>query len=108
MAKKKIKTIISVLVLIVILLVTIYIKNTIKTNLIREQEVYQGWLSDNCECLERERLKCRFEGFELKGDLCVNEKEKLYTSVVEACSKYNCSNEIVSWNNKTWEPKINN
>lgn len=62
----------------------------------------EDWLIDNCNCIERNRLYCGFEGFELgKGDLCW--KETTVTYPVRGCSKYNCTGENYSLVNETWK-----
>ena len=51
------------------------------------------WVKDNCDCIERERLFCGFEGFVLNEDgYCYKEKE--FTNPLRGCSKYNCTGEI--------------
>lgn len=79
------------------------ISSRIIENKEKEQENYNIWLSENCKCLEHERLKCR-EGYELGEDgMCVNSEEKTFTNPLEACSRYECSDGIVFWNNETWQ-----
>ncbi|MEK6898067.1 MAG: hypothetical protein AABX28_01780 [Nanoarchaeota archaeon] len=80
----------------------ITIANTIKEQ--KEQEVYAEWLIDNCDCIEKDKIKCS-DGFKLEGNLCRNETLKVFTNVLKACSKYECDGEIKVYNNKTgiWE-----
>ena len=81
--------------LVVLISVTINVKKVMVANTIKEQIVYEEWLVDNCDCFERERLKCS-EGFELVGRIC--KAKGTYTNVLLGCSKYNCSGEIHLFN----------
>ncbi len=74
--------------------------NTIKDN----KQTLEEWLSENCDCIEKEKPKC-YKGFELENNICVNKTLKIFTSVIYTCSKYNCSDEIYSFNMKKekWE-----
>lgn len=99
--KKGTKLIMILIALTILLIVTINVKKTITINAIKkeqkEQEAYEEWLIENCECLERERILCP-EGFELKNNLCKNETRKVLTNKLKACSRYNCSSEIKQFN----------
>tara|TARA_Y100000034_G_scaffold46233_1_gene56850 strand:+ start:3040 stop:3330 length:291 start_codon:yes stop_codon:yes gene_type:complete len=89
---KKMRNIILIFVILAIIIsVVIFAKNISVANAIKEQIVYEESLVENCECIEKERIKC-FEGYELDGRFC--RKEKKVTNVLRACSKYNCSGEI--------------
>lgn len=79
------------------------ISSSIIENREKELENYEIWLSENCGCVEHGKLECR-EGFELGEDgLCANSQEKTFTNPLEACSKYNCSEGTIYWNNNTWQ-----
>ncbi len=71
----------------------------ITANAIKEQEHYQDWLFDNCNCTAYERLKCRAP-YELEGEHCKYENK--ITFAIEACSQFDCSDEIVNWNGNKW------
>ena len=51
------------------------------------------WLSDNCDCIERERFKCS-NGFEVDEERRLCFKGNEITNVLLGCSMYNCSGEI--------------
>ncbi len=72
------------------------------------QEYYDDWLPENCDCIEKERIKCS-DGFELVGSLCRNEAENTFTNVLKGCSKYECSegNYILNQENQKWEMNKN-
>ena len=107
---KKIILVVGIILLIVISGFLFYKKITADT--IREKieaENYLSELSENCDCLARERYYCLQEGFELEGNYCVGQNTGVITTRVLGCSEYNCSGEINIWNNQTlkWEEKIN-
>lgn len=87
---------------VVVLIVAINVKKELTANAIKEQLAQEKWFLDNCDCMERERLKCP-EGFTLEGRLC--KAEGKYTNVLLACSKYDCSGEIHLFNleEEKWE-----
>jgi hypothetical protein len=58
------------------------------------QKYYEGWLPENCQCLERNRSVCGNQSFSVEGSYCVNKSLKLVTNVVKSCSKYDCSGSI--------------
>ena len=59
----------------------------------KPEDIDWDWVKDNCNCIERERLFCGFEGFVLNEDgYCYKEKE--FTNPLRGCSKYNCTGEI--------------
>ncbi len=62
-----------------------------------QNDYYENWLPDNCNCLERNRSICSNSTFVVEGNFCVNKELKLYTSVVRSCSQYNCSDEMYSF-----------
>lgn len=109
--KKLIRNTALIFVIIVILLgIVIFANKVITTNAIKEQETYESWLGENCNCTERERPKCSLEGFEYNKtrSFCVNNDKKFITYPSLGCSKYNCSGEIKLWNNITeiWENEL--
>jgi hypothetical protein len=69
--------------------------NTIKEQ--QEQEKYESWLAENCECIESNRLFCS-ERFELVGNICRDEERHLITNPFLGCSKYDCEGEIHEFN----------
>lgn len=111
MKKKGSKLIVILIALTILLVITINVKKTITTNAIRkeqiEQQIYEEWLAENCECLKRERILCP-KGFELRNNLCKNETRKVFTNVLKACSNYNCSGEVHVFNFETekWQKEI--
>lgn len=107
--KKLIRNTALIFGIIVVLLVVVIIVNKVMTaNVIKEQETYERWLLNNCDCIEWERIKCpkRFEWSPERG-WCVglNTETLTLTNKRLACSQYNCSGEIKVWNNETekWE-----
>ena len=107
--QKVIKNIILALaVLVMVLVIVTNVENALVANAIKEQreeEAYVDKLVDNCDCIERERLKCS-EGFELRGNVCKRDGE--WTNVLLGCSKYNCSEGIHEFNFDTekWQIEI--
>ena len=71
-----------------------------------EQKFLNEWLPENCKCLEKNSTKCS-EGFELVGNLCKNDARKIFTNVLKACSKYDCSGVVYNLKNETEMWKIN-
>jgi len=64
--------------------------------------VDQEWLEDNCNCIERNRFECGFEGFEYRDDgFC--HKGDTFTNPVRGCSKYNCTGEDYSYIEEKWK-----
>jgi hypothetical protein len=109
--KKLLRNTILIFGIVVILLGVVIVVNKVMTaNAIKEQENYEAWLKNNCNCTEKERPKCSLEGFEYNKirKLCVNTDKKYITYPSLSCSEYNCSNEIKFWNNETevWEDKL--
>ncbi len=109
----KIKTLVITLVISAVVIASIIlIGNRMNANIIKEKyetELYQDWLSENCECLERNKPVCLLDGFEYNStrQICVNSAEKTVTYPTLKCSKYVCSGQNVTWNDKSWEPKLN-
>ncbi len=110
MEKQKIKTIIIIGIFVLAFAAVFSVEKIMTANVIKqqeEQEDYQEWLTDNCNCTEWERIKCK-KGFEYNEDrgYCISGKK--LTNPLLACSKYNCNEEIVAWNNKTklWSPVL--
>ncbi|MBI2043725.1 hypothetical protein HYT25_05030 [Candidatus Pacearchaeota archaeon] len=105
----KLRLAVAVIVLASAIFALIYYHGNLTANAIKEQqeqEYYENWLPENCNCLEKERIKC-VDGFELVGNLCRNEAEKTFTNVLKACSKYSCEDEgttyIFNKENQKWE-----
>jgi hypothetical protein len=58
-----------------------------------EDEIDWDWVKDNCDCIEKNKRSCRYEGFELiEGGVC--RKAGQITTALISCSKYNCTGEI--------------
>lgn len=74
----------------------------------QQQEYYESWLPENCDCVEKERMKCS-SGFELVENLCKNKAENTFTTVLKGCSKYKCSDGdyIFNQENQRWEKSEN-
>ena len=110
------KVILTIVILIVVLILVIFVRKGLTSNIIESQVPDIDWLIDNCECIERENLKCPqyFELVEGKrmckrtitecpSELMLDIKgicktEILYTNVLLECSKYNCTGEIYELN----------
>ena len=115
MANKKIIQVVAVIsIVLAVALILAFIGSRMQANAIKEKheiELYQDWLSENCNCLERNRHVCISDGFEYNAtrNLCVNSAEKTVTYSSFKCSKYDCSGQNVTWNNQNenWEPRIN-
>jgi len=115
-AKNRVKVIIGIVAVFLIIslsVVSFIISKNISANLVKEKqetEQYQNWLSENCECLARERYYCLGDGFELvNNEYCYNKEKGLVSGKVLGCSLYSCNGQNVTWNNQNekWEPKIN-
>ncbi|MFH1325217.1 MAG: hypothetical protein ABIH49_00405 [archaeon] len=112
MINKKTKNVgFAIAVLIIIGLITLISVNKIQTaNVIKQQEeeqkYFEDWLPENCNCVERNRLKCSL-GFELdkERELCVNKIEKTFTNVLLGCSVYSCGEGNYTFNleKEKWE-----
>ena len=100
----------TIAIIIVILLASAIFINKVKTgNAIREveeQKTLESMFSDNCKCVEKERVGCS-SGFELKGGICKNETLKIFTNVLKGCSEYECSggNYVFNSIKQIWEIK---
>jgi hypothetical protein len=106
---KKIFLIVGIILLIAIS--GFLINKKITADAIREKmeaENYLSELSENCDCLTRERYYCLQEGFEVEGNYCIGQTTGVATMRILGCSEYNCSGEIKIWNNQSlkWEDKI--
>ena len=92
MNKRRIYLWVLVLILVAALLVLTQVGNltTHAVNEFNEKAYTYEWVKDNCDCVERERLYCRFDGFEVdeKGR-CKNGTD--VTSPILGCSKYDCA-----------------
>jgi hypothetical protein len=105
---KLIKKIIIIGILIIgTIFSLILIQNKIKGNVVKEnnEQAYSSdWLFENCECLEKQRYRC-IDGYEMKGTICYNSIKRSYSSRLIGCSKYECLDKIVIWNNSSelWE-----
>jgi hypothetical protein len=103
--KKRTKQIfIAGVFLILIIAIGFYVKSAMNANAI-QQKNYEGWLKDNCNCTLKEKVICR-EGYELVGSICKG--FGAYTNPLLTCSQYNCTGEIVNWDNdkEKWNPVI--
>lgn len=92
---KTILIIVGIFILIGIVLVIIVGKAPTPYSVQDEviDEVDWGWIEENCDCVERDRFYCKFEGYELgRNNMCW--KESNFTNPVRGCSEYNCSGEI--------------
>jgi len=109
---KQNKIMLIVAIVLVGLVVSLYaIKLAMTANAIKiqeEQVKYYDWLVDNCKCLSHERIFCR-EGFELSEHKEFCRADGKITNVLKGCSEYDCSGEIVSWDEETklWSPVLN-
>ncbi len=88
------------IILIFIIFIFVNVKKIITTNIIKEQEKYEEWLRDNCDCVLWERLKCE-EPYELIVDIC-RDNHKI-TMPLEGCSQFDCSGELINWLGEKWE-----
>ena len=75
------------------------LQNYIIENVAKEK-VKEDWLFDNCNCTERNAIKCPTEINDYEDGYCVNTTKKTITNPMKACSKYNCS---VNGTNETYE-----
>ncbi len=108
------KKIIITIVLALTIIAGVFGVNKVITSYVIKSEIPDSdWLQDNCECVEREKLKCPGE-FKLdvekrmcrkatvvcpeKGEIVLYDKdckeEVAWTNVLLGCSKYNCTGEI--------------
>ena len=94
----KFKLILGIAVLL-ILVVGFFAFKKFTGNVAMENTEKYDWLVDNCECIERENLKCP-DGFELEERVCRDKEKNTFTNVLLGCSKYDC-------NGKVWGVKPN-
>ncbi len=103
MFKMKEKMLVIILaVLLAVLILGFFITKTITTNAVKENNAKFDWLKDNCNCIERDNLKCP-EGFVLEPDAKLCKKGIDITNVLLGCSKYDCNEEIYLLVNGKWE-----
>lgn len=105
------RLVLVLMILAIVILVVTNVENVLTANAIkeqREQEAYEDKLVDNCDCIERERLKCS-EGFELNIEKRRCERDEVFTNVLLKCSKYNCSEGTHEFNFDTekWQKNLN-
>jgi len=105
MEKSDFKKIIwMIAILAVIVLISYVFINKIKTanavKEMKEQKSLEEMFPENCDCLEKERIKCS-DGFELIGSICKNETLKIFTNVLKGCSEYKCSDGNYLFNSTT-------
>ena len=91
------KTIIILVVILLTLALAFFIvkKFVITGKVVEAGSEKSDWLVENCECIERENLRCN-SGFKLNKEdrICVRENDGSITNVVLGCSKYECGDEI--------------
>ncbi len=106
--------ILTIIILLIIVALTFFIVKNITGNVVEDESKKEIWLENNCECVERENVKCS-EGYELidgkrlcgkvtekcsKGELnkLICEPFVQYSPVLLSCSEYDCDGKI--WNVK--------
>ncbi|MCR4284710.1 MAG: hypothetical protein NUV97_01535 [archaeon] len=96
--------IIGILIILGIVIISILPKDSpiTKPKELSEQEKLESWLSDNCECVERERLYCPNDNFKLSDGICISKGG--YTNPSRGCSEYNCSKEnyVFNFDKEEW------
>ncbi len=102
----KTKNIILAIIILAVLVAGFFTFKNITGNVVKEGSKKELWLENNCECIERENIKCA-EGYELMDEkqLCAKVSEKCfqgelnllscepyiqYSPVLLSCSKYSC------------------
>lgn len=114
MKMKKINLILIIVLALVFLAAAFFIVKNFTGNVVKDESKKEIWLENNCECIERENLKCP-EGFELPkdGGLCEKivleckqpsgflhntggdcERKLQYTFSLKGCSKYQCEDGV--------------
>lgn len=63
-------------------------------------EYEESYLASNCNCLERNRFLCGFEGFEYTNGTCRN--NLTLTNPITKCSKYDCNGYEVEFVDEKW------
>ena len=91
--KSKIRKTIWVVIGILVLLALSFflLKKTILGNVIKDGSSEANWAKENCNCTERNNLKCP-DGYEVRDRLCAGEGS--VTNPVLGCSKYDCNGTI--------------
>jgi hypothetical protein len=97
------KIIIVFAVILAVVLIGSLIQSFIVGNVAKEKS--QGdWLSENCNCTERNYAICPADIPTYKDGYCTNPEKKTTTNPMKGCSKYNClingTNEIYELNQK--------
>ena len=79
-----------VIVLFVVLVTLLVVISLILKQIKKAENERREWLKENCKCIEYKGKRTCFEGYELRGNFCVNGKE--FTNSLISCSKYQCEN----------------
>ena len=102
--------ILTIIILLIIVALGFFIVKNFTGNFVKDESKKEIWLENNCECIERENIKCA-EGYELMDEkmLCAKVSEKCFTGefnkiscepfvqyspVLLSCSEYDCDGEI--------------
>jgi len=108
MAKINVRAILVLILIVLIIGFLIFISiNSNKQRGIKNREIFsktfaEDYLVDHCNCLERERFACGFEGFVFREGFCWN--GSVATNPIRRCSKYQCSGgDILNFNGTDWE-----
>ena len=102
--------ILAIIILLIVIALGFFIVKKITGNVVKDESKKETWLENNCECVERENIKCP-EGYKLMDEkrLCDKVSEKCskgelnklicepfvqYSPVLLSCSEYDCDGEI--------------
>lgn len=102
--------ILAIIILLIAVALAFFIVKNITGNVVKDESKKEIWLENNCECVERENVKCP-EGYKLMDEkrLCEKVTEKCFTGesnvlscepfvqyspVLLSCSEYDCDGEI--------------
>ncbi len=105
----KTKNIILAIIILAVLVAGFFLVKNFTGNVVKDESKKELWLENNCECIEKENIKCA-EGYELMDEkqLCAKVSEKCfqgelnllscepyiqYSPVLLSCSKYDCDGE---------------
>ena len=97
MKSKKTAILFGISALLIGILVFFLFNGKVTGDVVKDEGHSESWLNDNCVCLEKKRLVCHYEGFELRDDnYCW--KDDTFTNPLKKCSLYNCNGENVTLN----------
>jgi len=88
--KKMVIPMIGAILLVAVL--AFFVVKSFTGNVVKDNSEKSDWLNENCDCIERNNLRCP-EGYYVDGNLCRSENNTV-TYPILGCSAYDCDGEI--------------